>query len=81
MMRRYIGRATGQRRKLKKRFPVFWPVTIATAIMGVVLVAVLIMNPGADRAPDKEEGPQQSSGVTPETTSSPTPSERHGTNS
>lgn len=74
MMRRYIGRAHGTRRKPKtKKYlllwqrnkqPFYWAVAIAAAVLGLVLIAVLIFNPG-DVRPDGEKGSQPSPGVTP----------------
>jgi hypothetical protein len=81
ILRRYIGRATGtrrikKRRKVPKLSPLSWLI-IATGAMVVACAVVLIINPGAN-IPDEEKGSQQSSGVTPEPTSTP-PTEHHGT--
>lgn len=70
MKSRYIGRATGTRRK-GKHFPLIWILATGVAACGVALIAVLIMNYGADR-PGEQGGSQSSTGVTP-TTTTPTP--------
>jgi len=85
MLRRYVGRAPGVRRKKKKGFYP-WPLLslptlfIATGAMALVLVAVLIINPGAN-FPDDEKGSQPSTGVTPTGTPTPPPTDSgsHGT--
>ncbi len=83
-MRRYVGRATGSRRKPKtyalwhrNKGPLSWALLIATTILGAAVVVVLIFNPG-DVRPDDEKGSRQSSGVTPESTTPPA-SEIRGT--
>lgn len=80
MMRRYIGRAHGTRRKPKQRpklllwqrnkEPFLWALAISAALLGLVLIAVLIFNPG-DNSSDGEKGSRPSSGVTPTTETSP----------
>ncbi len=69
MMRRYIGRATGQRRKQKP--PTLLISSGIAAVTGLILIAVFIMNPGADRS-SREEGSRPSVGVTPDPTDTPT---------
>lgn len=67
MMRRYIGRATGQHRGKKswafKPTPLFWLGT-ATGTLLLAAVLVWIINPGAD-VPDGEKGSRVTPGVTP----------------
>lgn len=53
MMRRYIGRATGQRRKQKP--PTLLIASGIAAVTGLILIAVFIMNPGADRPSERKE--------------------------
>ena len=76
MMRRYIGRAHGTRRKPKpkkslllwqrNKEPFVWALVISAALLGLVLIAVLIMNPGADRGqPDDERGSMSPTSVLP----------------
>lgn len=79
MMRRYIGRATGQHRGKKswafKPTPLFW---LGTAAGTLLLAAVLVwtINPGSN-FPDEEKGSRVTPGVTPETP--PTDPEHPGT--
>src|SRR4051812_27591999 len=69
--RRYVGRATGQHRnKRQRRFRVFVISGLVAAVLGLILIGVLILNPGSDRPPNVKES-QTPSGVTP--TSTPTP--------
>jgi len=74
MMRRYIGRATGQHRGRTswtfKPTPLFWLGT-ATATLLLAAVVVWIINPGSD-VPNEEKGSRPTAGVTP--TGSPSPS-------
>jgi hypothetical protein len=80
ILRRYVGRATGAHRKKKGFYP--WPflslptLFLATIGMALILVAVLIINPGAT-FPDDEKGSQPSSEVTPTPTTTPPPSDKH----
>lgn len=85
MIRRYVGRATGARRKTKRSGFYPWPfwslptLFIATGAMAACLVAVLIINPGSN-IPGEEKGSQPSAGVTPTTiTPTPTPTKHLGT--
>jgi hypothetical protein len=75
MMRRYIGRATGQHRGKPswtfKPTPLFWLGTAAGTLL-LAAVVVWIVNPGSD-LPDEEKGPVPTSLVTPDTTT-PDPS-------
>lgn len=83
IMRRYIGRATGTRRIKKRKIPKLPPLAwliIATGAAVVACAVVLVINPGSN-VPDDEKGSQQSSGVTPTTPPTPTPTvtKHHGT--
>lgn len=71
-MRRYMGRATGHHRKPKNRLPLL-AAGVVLASAGIVLMFVLIMNPGADRSPGEERG-SASKSVTPTGSTHPTPS-------
>lgn len=86
MIRRYVGRATGARRRSKRSGFYPWPfwslptLFIATGAMTAVLVAVLIINPGS-HIPSEAKGTQPPAGVTPTTTSHPPVSKPAGSSS
>jgi hypothetical protein len=79
MMRRYIGRATGQHRGKKswafKPTPLFWLGT-ATGTLLLAAVLVWIINPGAD-VPDGGKESVSPTLVTPDS-ESPSTSELNG---
>lgn len=86
MIRRYVGKATGARRRSKRRGFYPWPfwslptLFIATGAMTALLVVVLIVNPGSD-IPSEAKGTQPSAGVTPTTTTHPPVSKPAGSSS
>lgn len=56
-MRRYFGRARGKHRSQRQRlFRIFFITGLAAAVLGLILIAVLILNPGGNRP-----GPQKGS--------------------
>lgn len=80
MMRRYIGRATGQHRGKKswafKPTPLFWFGTAAGTLL-LACVVVWIINPGSD-FPDEEKGTTSPTSVMPDSESA-SASEHTGT--
>lgn len=86
MIRRYVGKATGARRRSKRRGFYPWPfwslptLFVATGAMTALLVVVLIVNPGSD-IPSEAKGTQPSAGVTPTTTTHPPVSKPAGSSS
>jgi hypothetical protein len=71
MMRRYIGRATGQHRR-RKAIPRLLIIGAAIATVGTALMVVLILNLGENR-PENEKGSVTQSPVMPDTTDPSTP--------
>lgn len=66
-MRRYLGRATGRRRK-PKTHPWFWTGAFVLTAFGLLVMYVLIFNPGASRSPDDPKGSVSPSLVMPDST-------------
>jgi hypothetical protein len=81
-MRRYLGRATGLRRKPKhpslwaqNKEPLIWALMVSSCVLVLVVTAIFIFGPRRSSTPE-EEGSRPSSGVT--LTGSPSPSTSSG---